>query len=297
LKLAAIDIGSNAIRLKVVNVIEEEHFDFFIKKLEYIRFPLRLGHDVFQNGEISPRTRDKFLSLMRSFKNFIDLYECEDYYAVATSAFREAENGSEIVRQVKNESGLKINIIDGESEATYLSRAISPFISNDIHLHIDVGGGSTELNLYQNKERIKAASFKLGSVRLLENRENPEVWERMKMWIKTHVVNRYGTATAVGTGGNINKLFELSSDVYQNTISYEKLKSTQETVNSYSPEERIFQLRLNPDRADVIIPASSIYLQAMEWANSTKIIVPQVGLMDGIVTVLYEKMKEPSVNH
>jgi exopolyphosphatase/guanosine-5'-triphosphate,3'-diphosphate pyrophosphatase len=295
LKLGAIDIGSNAIRLKVVNVIEEpEHADFYIKKLEYIRFPLRLGHDVFQHGKISARTAEKFISLMRSYKNFIDLYECEDYYAVATSAFREAENGDEIAKKVQKDCDLNIHIIDGEQEANYLSKAISPFLNEDIHLHIDVGGGSTELNLYKDKQRIKAASFKLGSVRLLEHRENPEIWNRMEKWIQQHVVTPYGKAIAIGTGGNINKLYEISDDNGKNSLSIETMRQTQEMVNSYSPEERIFQLRLNPDRADVIIPASTIYLTVMEWAHADRIIVPQVGLMDGIITALYEKIKEPS---
>jgi len=231
---------------------------------------------------------------MGSYKNFIDLYECEDYYAVATSAFREAENGSELAKRVRKECDLNLHIIDGEKEAEYLSKSITPFISEEVHLHIDVGGGSTELNLYQDKIRTKAASFKLGSVRLLEHRENPEIWARMETWIQKNVIKPFGEAIAVGTGGNINKIYEINNQSAKNEMTIEEVRSTQELLSSYTPEERIFQLRLNPDRADVIIPASSIYLQVMEWANSKKIVVPQVGLMDGIITALYEKIKEPA---
>ncbi|MEM7551191.1 MAG: phosphatase [Bacteroidota bacterium] len=293
MKLAGIDIGSNAIRLKIVNVIEQGEFDFFIKKLEYIRFPLRLGHDVFQNGFISEPKQEKFISLMHSFKNFVDLYETNDYFAVATSAFREAGNGKEIKERVFKDCDLSIQIIDGDREAELLSSAILPFLDNQVFLHIDVGGGSTELNLYHQKTKVRSRSFKIGSVRLLENKTDPSEWKLMKDWINKEVIRPFGSAQSIGTGGNINKVFELSRAIGSNSIPLEKVIEIQDMLNSYSPQERIFQLRLNPDRADVILPASDIYINVMRWCNSSNILVPQVGLMDGVINHLYHRIKEP----
>jgi len=296
IRLAAIDIGSNAIRLQVTSVIQYEEITTF-KKLEYVRFPLRLGQDVFEVTEdnpsqrIGPERSAKFLKLMKAFKLLIDLYEVDEYLGCATSAMREAENGSVLVKTVKDKYGLELDIIDGDREAEILNNALMSFLEEDkTYLHIDVGGGSTELNLYVNKQKIVARSFPIGSVRRLNTRKSlDQVWEEMKRWIKTHVKKEYGKVTAIGTGGNINKIYDLSGKKNNKTISFNKVISTRDYVASHSLEERISKLQLNPDRADVIVHASDIYVFAMKWARAGKILVPNVGLKDGIMQLLYEK--------
>lgn len=296
IKLAAIDIGSNAIRLQVTSVINYEEKTTF-KKLEYVRFPLRLGQDVFEVTEdnptqrIGPERAAKFLKLMKAFKLLIDLYEVDEYLGCATSAMREAENGHELVKQVRKEYGLELQIIDGDSEAEILNKALMSFLEeNKTYLHIDVGGGSTELNLYVNKEKIVAHSFPIGSVRRLNTRKPlDQVWDEIKRWIKTNVKKEYGKVIAIGTGGNINKIFDLAGKKTGRVMPINKMISTRDFVAGHSLEERINKLQLNPDRADVIVPASDIYITVMQWAKATKILVPNVGLKDGVMQMLYEK--------
>ncbi|HYG17771.1 MAG TPA: phosphatase [Ohtaekwangia sp.] len=288
MKLAAIDIGSNAIRFQVSSVLENRPALLF-KKLEYVRFPLRLGHDVFTTGRISPKSADKFMKLMKAYKLLIDLYEVEDYMFCATSAMRESENGVEIADRVKEAYGITINIIDGNREAELINRAISSFLTDKTYLHIDVGGGSTELNLYARGKKLKTRSFKIGSVRVLEHHDSPLMWQDMEHWVKDNVKKEYGKVTAVGTGGNISKLFELALTKTGKTMSLKKLRQIRDMVESYSLEDRVYKLQMNPDRADVIIPASNIYMKVMEWAHAASILVPEVGLKDGIMLHLYEK--------
>jgi exopolyphosphatase/guanosine-5'-triphosphate,3'-diphosphate pyrophosphatase len=295
LRLAAIDIGSNAIRLQVTNVLDYQHTIIF-KKQEYVRFPLRLGQDVFEITEenpthrIGPERSAKFLKLMQAFKLLIDLYEVDDYMACATSAMREAENGAELVTQVKKKFGLDIRIIDGDQEAEILNNALRSFLGEGAYLHIDVGGGSTELNLYTHKEKVLAHSFPIGSVRRLNTRVSlDQVWEEMRKWIRANVKEQYGKVTAIGTGGNINKIFDLANKKIGKTISLNKVISIRDYIAGHSLEERILKLQLNPDRADVIIPASDIYISAMKWAKATKIMVPDVGLKDGVMQMLFER--------
>lgn len=292
MKVAAVDIGSNAIRLQVTNIIfyEEEHY---FKKLEYVRFPLRLGQDVFGTSEkppkIQPSTSGKFVKLMQAFKLLIDLYEVDYYMACATSAMREAANGQELVKKVKKDSGLEIRIIDGEEEAEITNYAINSFLEDGIYLHIDVGGGSTELNLYNNKEKVATKSFATGSVRRMGPNDSPIMWKEMQQWVKKTLKNYPGKVTTIGTGGNINKIFDLAGKKPGKAISANKVKSIQDFVASHTFEERINKLHLNADRADVIIPASDIYLAVMHWAQATKIVVPDVGLKDGMIQLMYEK--------
>ncbi|HEY9487386.1 MAG TPA: phosphatase, partial [Chryseosolibacter sp.] len=200
MKLAAIDIGSNAIRFQVSTVLENSEGILF-KKLEYIRFPLRLGHDVFSTSRISPVSQAKFKKLMKAYKLLLELYEVQDYMFCATSAMREAENGQELADEVHREFGITINIIDGSREAELINRAIHSFLRNKTYLHIDVGGGSTELNLYTGGKKIKTHSFKIGSVRVLERNDSPVAWNEMELWIRNEVKREYGKVTAVGTGG------------------------------------------------------------------------------------------------
>ncbi len=288
MKLAAIDIGSNAIRFQISTVLDHSP-QVLLKKLEYVRFPLRLGHDVFSTGRISEKSIGKFKKLMKAFRLLLELYEVDDYMFCATSAMRESENGQEIVSQVQEEIGVFIHVIDGNREAEFINRAISSYLSSKTYLHIDVGGGSTELNLYVDGKKIKTRSFKIGSVRVLEHTDSPVMWQYMEQWVKENIKKSYGKITAVGTGGNISKIFELASSKPGKTISIKKVKQIRDMIEAYSIEERIYKLQMNPDRADVIIPASNIYLKVMEWAHAGNILVPEVGLKDGIIFHLYEK--------
>ena len=295
MKLAAIDIGSNAIRFQVSTVLDNSPIIIF-KKLEYIRFPLRLGHDVFTSGRISDKSILKFIKLMRAFRLLIELYEVSDYMFCATSAMRESENGADLVNQVQEEVGVTIHIIDGNREAELINRAISSYLTEKTYLHIDVGGGSTELNLYVLGNKIKTRSFKVGSVRVLEHSDSPVMWEDMEHWVRENIKKNYGKVTAVGTGGNISKIFELAKMRPGKTISIKKVKEILAMIESHSIEDRIYKLQMNPDRADVIIPACDIYIKVMEWARASTILVPEVGLKDGVMFYLYEKnLKQTSL--
>lgn len=291
MRLAAVDIGSNAIRLQITTVTSHEGQINF-KKLEYLRFPLRLGLDVFHTRRISEKNRRKFVKLMKAFKLLIDLYEVDDYMVCATSAMRESENGKEIVEEVKEDIGLKIQIIDGNLEAELINLALWSYIDDKSYLHIDVGGGSTELNIYSKRQKVASKSFKIGSVRALEDKIPLSVWKNMNVFIEEHI-GKKEIITSIGTGGNISKIFELSNPRKNKTfIQIDKIKEIQQYLESFSYEDRINKLNLNPDRADVIIPASKIYLAAMTAANSKKMIVPDVGLKDGLMQVLYKKNKK-----
>lgn len=295
MKLAAIDIGSNAIRFQVTNVMTYEGQHYF-KRLEYVRFPLRLGQDVFKLKRIGERQEDKFIRLMNAFKILIDLYEVDEYYACATSAMREAQNGRAIVQKVKELMGLKINIISGEREAELINRVVMEKLGKGGFLHIDVGGGSTELNLIKDGKKVQSESFKIGSVRTIENTSSKTVMKRMDEWIKKQIAGHKGAITAVGTGGNISKIYELSRTRSKlRILKIDSILEIQKHLSSHTLEERIFKLHLNPDRADVILPASDIYLHAMKSANIQRIQVPDVGLKDGIMHMLFEKHVKQSV--
>lgn len=295
MKLAAIDIGSNAIRLQIVKVYNEKSLVSF-KRLQFLRFPLRLGHDVFVSGKISNATQEKFLKLMSTFKNLIDLYEVENYTAVATSAMREAKNGKSIKDQILKDVGLRLEIISGKKEAKILYKAIIPFLKNRPYIHVDVGGGSTELNIFLKKSLLKSKSFKIGSVRKLHKEERIEIFKEMKNWISSIDSFDRKNITSIGTGGNINKLFKIANKEKGNTLPYTELKALRAYVNEYSLKERISQLKMNPDRADVIIPASEIYIKVMSFVNSDRIMVPQVGLKDGLIYELYENLSDLNPN-
>jgi len=296
LKLAAIDIGSNAIRLQISTVLNHQTPAVF-KKLEYVRFPLRLGHDVFGTNLISDKSKQTFKKLMKAYKLLLELYEVDDYMFCATSAMRESENGSELAQEVFEELGVTIEIIDGNREAELINRAIASYLANDTYLHIDVGGGSTELNLYAHGKKIKTRSFKIGSVRVLEHHDSPIMWEDMEHWVRENVKKLYGKVTAVGTGGNISKIFELGKMKVGKTMSLKKVKEIRGMIETFTMDERIYKLQMNPDRADVIIPASNIYIQVMEWAHASNILVPEVGLKDGMLLHLNERsLKQGKIN-
>lgn len=289
MKLAAVDIGSNAIRLQITNVTNFQGA-FGLKKLEYVRFPLRLGKDVFLNQEISPASRAKFVRLMGVFKELMELYEVDHYMVCATSAMRESKNGEEIAQEVADSIGLRIEIIDGDREAELIDKALWSTIDTKTYLHVDVGGGSTELNIYKKKQKVGSRSFKIGSVRTLDENHVPlSIWRDMEAFITEHL-RKEQSVTCIGTGGNINKIMELSNPrKNKRYLDKQTIKVVQERLLSYNYEERMHVLNLNPDRADVIIPASKIYLAAMDAAGSHRMIVPDVGLKDGLMNLLFEQ--------
>jgi exopolyphosphatase/guanosine-5'-triphosphate,3'-diphosphate pyrophosphatase len=288
-KIAAIDIGSNAIRFQISSVLDNGQNVLF-KKMEYVRFPLRLGHDVFTHGKISQASASRFIKLMKAYKILLDLYQADAYMFCATSAMRESSNGKALADRVKKEVGVKINIITGQTEAELLNKAILSYLQIDrTYLHIDVGGGSTEFNVYVKGKKIASKSFRIGSVRVLEHHDSPEIWSEMEHWLKENVKSSFGKITAVGTGGNISKIYELGEPKTGKAITLRKMKNVREMVSGMDMETRIYKLQMNPDRADVIIPASNIYIRSMEWAGSTEMIVPEVGLKDGIIYHLFQK--------
>lgn len=289
MKLAAIDIGSNAIRLQIIRVIRTKDIVSF-KKLEFLRFPLRLGKDVFKDGEIGDKAQMKFEKLMRTFKLLIDLYEVDAYSAVATSAMREAKNGKKIAAKIGTYFDLKIDVISGKAEAEMLSKAIIPYLDNKNYIHIDVGGGSTELNLYKGKNKINSQSFKIGSVRNLNAAKRKAVFKDMEEWVGQKKNKIGAPIIAIGTGGNINKLFKLSRQRYNgSSISFTELNALRVYVNEFDYESRVNILKMNPDRADVIIPAAEIYAEVMKMTGADSIVVPGVGLKDGLLYSLFEQ--------
>ncbi|MFT6961368.1 MAG: exopolyphosphatase/guanosine-5'-triphosphate,3'-diphosphate pyrophosphatase [Flammeovirgaceae bacterium] len=290
MRIAAIDIGSNAIRLQISAVVDWENAT--LKKMEYIRFPLRLGKDVFETGEITPPTEERFVKLMIAFKQFLELYEVQDYMVCATSAMREAHNGKLIAKRVYYAHGVQIQIIDGALEGEIITNAVEKYIENGLYLHIDVGGGSTELSIIQNKERVAVKSFRMGSVRQLDEEKKERVYEKINDFLTKNLPIQREYFKAVGTGGNIKKMYELVSPGNRKAVLLKELQKTREIILAHTYEERISKLNMNADRADVIVPASEIYLKVMEMAQVNQMIVPDVGLKDGILQTLFKKHAE-----
>ncbi|MEL6152444.1 MAG: phosphatase [Bacteroidota bacterium] len=289
LKFAAVDIGSNAVRLQVSSVLHAAD-KTKLKRVEYIRFPLRLGNDVFKRQIISAANEQRLLQLLQAFQLLIKLYEVDDYMVCATSAFRDAHNNQAISRRIQEDLGLSIRIIDGKEEAMLIEKAIKPLLlENSGCMHVDVGGGSTEVSFYTDEEQIASRSFDLGSVRVLEDPKATTAWEQMKSWIKEQKQRFVFPPIGVATGGNIRKLAQLAKRGIKKTLSLQKLMAIQAYVASFSLEERIHELELNPDRADVILPATQIYATAMQCGGIEEILVPDVSLRDGIIQVLYER--------
>lgn len=290
MKIAAIDIGSNAARMQISSVLNDEGRISF-KKIEYVRFALRLGHDVFSSGKIHYESEARIKKLLTAYKLLMELHEVDAYLICATSALREAENGLNICERVKLELGMTINLISGEKEAEMINNVIVHELEdNKSYLHIDVGGGSTELNLYNGKVKVTSQSFKIGSVRLMEGKVTKDVWKKMHNWIQEHVHNRT-EIISIGTGGNISKLFEFLEKDENGLADIQRLEEAQKYLSQFSMEEKINKLKMNPDRADVIEYASEIYFSAMKWAKSSKMFVPDLGLKDGIMLEVYHNLK------
>jgi exopolyphosphatase/guanosine-5'-triphosphate,3'-diphosphate pyrophosphatase len=287
-KYAAIDIGSNGVRLLIANVVEFKKKETQFKKSSLIRIPIRLGEDVFTTGIISEKNKNRMCEAMQAFQLLMNVNGVEKFKACATSAMREASNSKEIINSIFDKTGLKIDIIDGKTEAEIISSTdLDQFIKNDkSYLYVDVGGGSTEFTFFLNGELIDSKSFKLGTVRLLDNKVEDNVWNDAKKWIKK-TSEHLNQVTLIGSGGNINKIFKMSGKREGKSLSYVYLKSYYNFLNQMNYDERISELDLNPDRADVIIPATKIYLKAMKWSHAKKIYVPKIGLSDGIIKSLY----------
>ncbi len=289
-KYGAIDIGSNAIRLLISTVIiqngEEPHF----KKTSLIRVPIRLGADVFVKENISKSNYKRMKDALKAFSLLMKIHEVDKYRACATSAMRDAKNGGKIVEKLHKKTGIKIEIINGNDEAAIIATTnIKEYLKHDkVFLYVDVGGGSTELTIYANKQTVASRSFKLGTVRLINNLIKDSIWNEVKDWIKLHT-KQYSHITLLGTGGNINSTYKHSGTNPGKPLSYSYLYEYLESISKLSYEERIIKLGMNPDRADVIIPALKIYLSAMKWSGAECVYVPKIGLSDGIVRSLYNE--------
>jgi exopolyphosphatase/guanosine-5'-triphosphate,3'-diphosphate pyrophosphatase len=287
-KYAAIDIGSNAMRLLIMNIIEQKGKEVQFNKSALIRVPIRLGQDAFTVGEISEENIDRMIDAMKAFKLLMKVYKVEKYMACATSAMREAYNGKEVTDIIKKKADIKIDIIDGKKEAAIIASSdLHQFIkTNENYLYVDVGGGSTEFSLFSNGKMVASKSFKNGTVRLLNKMVNEVVWQEIEKWIKTNTEG-LGNIIMIGSGGNINKTFKLSGKMQDKPLTYKYLKTQFDYINGLTYEQRIAELGLNTDRADVIIPALTIYLSAMKWSGANHIYVPKIGLSDGIVKAMY----------
>lgn len=289
MKIAAIDIGSNAARMQISSVLDDEGKAVF-KKVEYVRFALRLGHDVFRDGKIGYESEAKLKKLLTVYRLLMELHEVDAYLICATSALREAENGLNICERVKLELGMTINLISGEKEAEMINNVIVNELDHDkTYLHIDVGGGSTELNIYNGKIKETSQSFKIGSVRLMEGKVNRDVWKKMQRWILDNIPAKK-EVISIGTGGNISKIFEYVPKDENGLGTIEDIEKAVEYFNQYTVDERINKLKMNPDRADVITFASDIYLSSMRWAKSGHMAVPDLGLKDGIMLEVYQNL-------
>jgi exopolyphosphatase/guanosine-5'-triphosphate,3'-diphosphate pyrophosphatase len=296
MKLAAIDIGSNAVRLLIANVIESNPSPVF-KKIELVRVPLRLGEDSFIKGYISEEKIKRLVKTMHSFRLLIDVFEAEGFRVCATSAMRDASNREEVIDRVKKETDLFIEVVDGKMEAQiiYSNHTAEELDKDFSYLYIDVGGGSTELTLFAENKIIASQSFNIGTIRLLHEQVSKETWNSLKAWVELKTKSA-GPLMAIGSGGNINKIYKLVYGKDTKAMSYKKVKEITDYISEFSYEERITQLGLNEDRADVILPASKIFLTVMKSGGIDKILVPQSGLSDGIIHLLYEqKLKQTTL--
>lgn len=289
MRYAAIDIGSNAVRLLIAD-IKENNAQVSFKKTTLVRVPLRLGDDAFLDHQLSERKTADLLKTMSAFRSLMDVYKVADYMACATSAMREAKNGAEVAGRVRNETGIELEIISGQQEAKiiYSSHAEQIIDKSKNYLYIDVGGGSTEISLFSDGELRASKSFNIGTIRMLDNQDADETWNEMKEFVKEST-RPFKAISGIGTGGNINKLYRMSDEKDGSPLSFGKLKSLYSYLSSFSLKDRINVLGLNQDRADVIIPACEIYLTVLKMANIKHIYVPTVGLVDGIIQTLIEK--------
>lgn len=293
MKLAAIDIGSNAARLLISDVIFSNNKGPQFQKLNLVRVPLRLGFDVFEEKKISPEKEDMILNTIKAYKLLMDAYGVEYCKAAATSAMRDASNSDKIIARVKKETGIGIEVITGDAEASliYENHIAENLDKNHTYLYIDVGGGSTELMFFANGKLRFKRSFNVGTIRLLKDQVDDFLWNEMKDFVKRET-KPFNDAIAIGSGGNINKIFSLSKRKEGKPLQLQLLKDYYKEFSSFSVADRIRLYKLREDRADVIVPALFIYINVMRWANIEEIHVPKIGLADGLIQHLYDELKE-----
>jgi len=292
LKFAAIDIGTNAVRLLFSNVTENKK-NITFKKASLIRVPLRLGHDVFNEGKIEEVKREKLISTMHAFHHLINVHDVVDFRACATSAMRDAENGREIVDIVRKRTGINIEIIDGKTEAEiiYSNRIVDLVDSSKPYLYVDLGGGSTEVTLFFNDKAEMSYSFNIGTIRILRDKVNDSEYDKLKHFLK-EIKSQYPSVEIIGSGGNINKIFKLAGGKNMQPIKLKNVQEVYEMLLPFSVDERVKVFGLKPDRADVIIPAAEVIMKIMKWSNAKKILVPKFGVADGVVRQLYYNYKK-----
>lgn len=288
--LAAIDIGSNAARLLIseVSVYTDGTVDY--TKLCLLRIPLRLGIDVFDKGFISDTKKQKLIETLKAYRHLMNIYNVESWRACATSAMRDAANSKEIVQEIKKTTGLDVEVISGQEEANiiYETHIAENLIYDRSYLYIDVGGGSTEITLYAKNNIVFKESFNIGTIRMLHNKVTEEQWEHMKWYVKTHV-REYEPIEAIGTGGNINKIFSISKRKEGKPLSLELLKDYYKELSASTTQERRHLYNFREDRADVIVPALEVFIAIMRWSNADEIYVPKIGLADGLIKMLYKE--------
>ena len=292
MRLAAIDIGSNAARLLIIDVIQGPFGKADFVKLTLVRVPLRLGFDVFEKGEISEERIEMMVKTVLSYKLLLEVYNVKHLITAATSAMRDAANSKEVLDKVKKETGIELKLITGEQEATYIyeNHVAENLSSTESYLYIDVGGGSTELTFFSDGKLVAKESFNIGTIRLLKNQVHEDHWDAMKVFI-TEKTRGYHHITAIGSGGNINKVFSLSKKKEGKPLNIELLRNYYKEFSSLTLAQRISLYQLREDRADVIVPALLIYINVMRWADADEIFVPKIGLADGLIHMLYEKVK------
>lgn len=291
-KLAAIDIGSNAIRLLINYVYEFPKSDPVFNKTALVRMPVRLGKDVFTEKRISDRSASRMIDAMKAFRLMMDIYGVEEYLAFATSAMRESENGKEILKKIKKKANIKVKIIDGETEARLIfASELNRFvIDGNNYLYVDVGGGSTELTLIKNNRVGISKSFEIGTVRLMEGRVDNSIYPEMKKWIEENI--RKYQVDLIGSGGNINHVYKYSGVKLGKPLPGSYVRKNFKIIREMSFEERLREFNMKPDRADVIEYALEIYVKVMKWTRAKKIHVPKIGISDGMIRSLYQELKE-----
>ncbi|MBL7744318.1 MAG: exopolyphosphatase [Chitinophagaceae bacterium] len=291
MRLAAIDIGSNAARLLISDVIPGTKTNPEFIKIALIRVPLRLGFDVFDKGEISSGKVEKILKTIKSYKLLLDIYDVRHLKACATSAMRDAANGDAIIKRIKDETSIEIKIISGQEEASFIyeNHIAENMTSDESYLYIDVGGGSTELTFFSDGKLIFKESFNIGTIRLLKGQVTEASWDEMKEFIKSKTKG-YHHVTAIGSGGNINKVFSLSKRKEGKPLSLDMLRDYYKEFSGMSLSQRMSMYKLREDRADVIVPALLIYINVMRWTDTEEIYVPKIGLADGLIQTLYHEV-------
>jgi exopolyphosphatase / guanosine-5'-triphosphate,3'-diphosphate pyrophosphatase len=292
MRLAAIDIGSNAARLLISDVSDDFGKPEF-NKINLVRVPLRLGFDVFDKKEISPEKTDMILHTIKAYKHLIEAYGVDHIKAAATSAMRDAVNAAAIIHRVREETGIAIEVISGGNEASliYENHIAENLDKEHAYLYIDVGGGSTELTFFAGNSLLFSASFNIGTIRLLKNQVTVNTWDAMKEYIRRETANYTDKIVAIGSGGNINKIFSISKRKEGKSLNIELLKDYYKEFSSFSLEDRMRLYKMREDRADVIVPALQIYVNAMRWATAQEIFVPKIGLADGLIQHLYADLK------